>query len=434
MSSLKLMMAMATMAAMLLARADEFVWPASSSDEGVIVLQGNDKSGRSSLTNCVPSYWAGEAVVDDQHHYWVPAGYTIYGTATGVTFGGKSLTVEGTLRTTDANPIIPRLRFLSGSFCDFQNSHEGIGGGNITISSTGESPVKFRLSRSGSFTPHPVFGSGISFSSDSDSWLVVQNNQSVPKHRCSFNGCDFSGFYGTLKMLRSYNNGDVSKDAFLTNMIQGTITMPGSYILGKGVMMNLAGASACLNAGNFTAEAGSWIFINSNVTKPVSTVTNRLVLGRSVDVYPGNFSAPGVNKYNTEDYVLFKLKEAAAQDENLPDVEAVNMLKNTGYNYYGLPQMAIQNDAEEAGAKILAFRSGRPLCSLKTNARYVGENGAISTFTNKTLWSTGDLPTSSENAYVNYDLHVARDFETYCFAASGMVIGSNGWVTPYCAV
>ena len=248
MSSLKLMMAMATMAAMLLARADEFVWPASSSDEGVIVLQGNDKSGRSSLTNCVPSYWAGEAVVDDQHHYWVPAGYTIYGTATGVTFGGKSLTVEGTLRTTDANPIIPRLRFLSGSFCDFQNSHEGIGGGNITISSTGESPVKFRLSRSGSFTPHPVFGSGISFSSDSDSWLVVQNNQSVPKHRCSFNGCDFSGFYGTLKMLRSYNNGDVSKDAFLTNMIQGTITMPGSYILGKGVMMNLAGASACLNA------------------------------------------------------------------------------------------------------------------------------------------------------------------------------------------
>ena len=243
-------------AVMFWARADEFVWPASSSDEGVIVLNKSDSTGHSSLTNCVPSYWAGGAEVDDQHHYWVPAGYTIFGTATGVTFGGKSLTIEGTFRTTDANPIIPRLRFLPGAFCDFQNAHDGIGGGNVIISSSAGSPVTFRSNRTSSFTLHPSFGSGVNFVSDSDSWLVMKCVQKIPYLVYGFNQCDFSQFYGTLKLLRDYN-GDVPVENFLTNRILSAVSMPGSYILGKGVTLSIEGANACMDAGNFTAEAGS---------------------------------------------------------------------------------------------------------------------------------------------------------------------------------
>ena len=78
MSNLKFTMAMAAMAAMLLARADEFAWPTSSADPDVIVLETSDSGGAdNSLQN--GAHWSSKDVPDNQHHYWVPSGKTIRG-------------------------------------------------------------------------------------------------------------------------------------------------------------------------------------------------------------------------------------------------------------------------------------------------------------------------------------------------------------------
>ena len=434
MSNLKFTMAMAAVAAIPWARADEFAWPTSSSDEGVIVLKTSDTASASnSIENGahwdVPSEES-SAHPSSDYHYWVPAGKTIYGTESGTapTFSGKSLTIEGTFYTGDSNPTIPRLRALSGSVFEFSKARNGIGGGKITIESSAASPVTFRLTRSSGFKSSPAFNGNSSFDSDADAWLIMRCDRLAPLQMFYFAGCDFSHFYGTLKLVHGYNNGDVPVENYLTNQISAATSMPGSYILGKGVTLYLSTASACMNAGNFTAEAGSRIAIKSNVTGPVSTVTNRLTLGSSVDV---DYLAATLAKYDNADFALFKMKDMAAQTENLPDLSSINLI---GYNYYGLPQLALEDAPEEAGSKTITIRSGRSLCRLTGHAKYEGSNAEISTFTNKALWSTGALPTSSENAHVNYDLHVAKDFETYCFAAGGMILPSSGVLTPCCAV
>lgn len=431
MSNLKFTVAMAAMAAMPWARADDFAWPTSSADPDVIVLETSDSgSADNSLQN--GAHWSGDHLApDDQHHYWVPSGKTISGqsnTDVNYEFRGKSLTVEGTFLASDSTPKIGHLRFLSGALFDIGKARSGIGASAIVVASTEANPVTFKLTRPSGFRATPSFGNIISFASDANSWLVMRSDRSVPLQKFVFSGCDFSQFYGTLKLLRGYNNGDVPVENFLTNEVSAATSMPGSYILGKGATLYLSSAAACLNAGNFTAEAGSRIAITPIVTGPISIVTNRLSLGSSVD-FVLERSPSRLTTYD-QNVILFKMREAAAQEGNFPSRDSINILEHRCYNYYGLPQLVMEDDPEEAGSKVITVRSGRPLCTLTGNAKYAeGSNAEISTFTNETLWSTGALPTPAENAHVNYELHIAKDFETYCFAAGGMVLPSSGGLT-----
>lgn len=426
---MKTYIAITCVALALSAISDDFVWPESAMSEGVVVLQTSDrKSDESSLENT--AHWS-PAELDGQYHYWVPADKTIYGSReTSMSFAGKSLTVEGLFHSSDSIPTISHLRFMAGSRFGAYNSRNGIGGGEITIDSTQSNPVTFFIERTpNNFKERPDFGSTFSFVSEADAWLVMKTSQEVPGGLYKFSGCDFSGFYGTLKLLRDHEG--VGLENYLTNWVSAATSMPGSYILGTGVVLSVSGSSSCLNASNFTAEAGSRIY-NKNSTAPLSTVTGKLTLGEAVDVDANNFAAPTVDTYNTADYVLFKLKDAAALDANLPDPSGINMVDG-GCNYWGLRQWGFQDDADEADAKVFAFRSGRSLCTLNSDAAAEG-SGETSTFTDGTKWSTGALPAGDENAVVKKKLVVAKDFTEYTFAAGGMVVGAKGELNPMCSI
>lgn len=390
-------------------------WPADSS--GCAVLSQNDTGNAdSSFTN--GDHWLPTGVPSPEYDYWVPSDRTIFGPNAAAEFGGKSLTLAGTLKGLKANATIGHLRLLGGSEVIIDKDKDGIVG-EITVESTPANPAMIKLGRSSNFTKAPKFTSTTAFVSDTTSVLEFHNTTSTePKQYLFFNGCDMSGFFGAMNILRDYP----TAGGWLTNMVQGTITMPGSYRVGEGVLLYRNAKTASLQVGGLTLDKGSRI---SNMgTTPFVTVSDSFAAVSDVEVHFSDFKASTYGTAQPNRPVL-TLKDAAAQDAALPDPSVFRLVNDTAVenNFWGLGMFGYDADGDD---RILCYRDSRPL------VEYVGDSKTLAT--SATSWENGEFPTGGQNGYVAsgyfcVDTSVSDD---YRFPGGGLVFKS-GYLRPNCA-
>lgn len=379
-----------------------------------------DKNG-SSFTNGVR--WSDKVLPTKDQDCWVPVGVAIRGNRSD--FPGKSLTIAGSLEATQATvTTVDYLRLLGGATLSYSSVPNGVTG-EITVESTADNPAYVKMTRNDAEgKSYPPMKTWVS---TPESKVIMQATTAKPALHPQFNdayACNFSKFLGTFRIERTAASLANEGFGFTNDFSTTTLTFPKRLEIGRGVVLCRKSTTTVVTVGEFSAEQGA--ILNSMYGPdgvPFVTVTNSLEIAEGVTYRMGLGTKYASGSFLSGAYGLFGLRNAAVGSAALAEAKKLTIADETD-NYWGLDweqhRIEAVDDPSVAGAKIVAYRTGRPLCKLLEKASAYADY--TSTFTNETKWTNGQLPTGEQNAYVAFDMTIARDMANYVFPAGGLML------------